>query len=273
MTVCIAASCESAKKIVIAADRMLTFMHPTNLEFETDETKIEELSPSCVALVSGNNPYAMELLEKSRKKIGGNPSIEIEQVFTIVKNNYIETRMEKIDTSIIRTNLGPDWISFLGKGGGTLPAYLQPQGQIYQQLCMFMQQFNLNVEIIIAGADESKAHVAIITHPGILVLLDKLGYGAIGSGGMHANISLSLKGQSAKKKLPETLYNVYAAKRAAEAAPGVGQSTDMAVIENRKILYCGEPVLAELKKIYDTGKGDIPSFKELEVIYGSQRKS
>jgi len=34
MTVCIAAACESGKKIVVAADRMFTFPYPTNLEFE-----------------------------------------------------------------------------------------------------------------------------------------------------------------------------------------------------------------------------------------------
>lgn len=43
MTVCIAAVCESGSKIVVAADRMMTYRQPLNLEFETEEQKIEQL--------------------------------------------------------------------------------------------------------------------------------------------------------------------------------------------------------------------------------------
>jgi len=273
MTVCIAAACESGKKIVIAADRMLTFPYPTNLEFETEETKIEELSPSCVALVSGNSAYATELLQKSRKAIGGNQFPEISQVFDIVKSDYLNTRMAKINETILFASLGPDYDAFLKKGG-TLPTYLQVQPQSYQQLFMFMQGYNLNVEIIIAGIDNSGAHVGIITHPGSFVSLEKLGYGAIGSGGMHATINLSLNGQTSQKKLVDALWNVYAAKKASEAAPGVGQVTDIAVVELGRVVRCKQPIMVELSKIYDKiSEKQSVVFKALEEAYHEQCKS
>jgi hypothetical protein len=106
MTVCIAAVCESAKRIVIAADRMLTFPHPTNLEFETEEEKIEGLAPSCVALVSGNSGYATEILENSRNQLSGAVSPQIDRVLNIVKSQYISVRMAKIDDTIISAALG-----------------------------------------------------------------------------------------------------------------------------------------------------------------------
>lgn len=273
MTVCIAAVCESAKKIVIAADRMLTFPYPTNLEFETEEEKIETLAPSYIALVSGNSAYGTEILKNSRTQLAGATTPEADRVFNIVKSEYASVRMVKIDDTIISSSLGVDYAKFLGKGG-TLPAYLQPQSQVYQQLCMFTQQFNLGVEIIVAGIDKSGAHIWVIIHPGTLISLDKLGYGAIGSGGIHATIHLSLSAQTSRKKLFDTLYNVYMAKKASEAAPGVGQVTDMAIVESEGVFRCTEPILEELGKLYlESTKKLSPTYDTLQGVYNEQHKS
>ncbi len=186
MTVCIAAVCESGSKIVVAADRMMTYRQPLNLEFETEEQKIEQLGSSCVALVAGPTGYATEILEKSRDKIGGNLSPEIDIVSNIVKNEYAAVLMAKIDETVISASLGVDYAKFLQRGG-TLPNYLQVQAQTYQQIFMLSQQFNLTVEIIVAGIDTLGAHISVVIHPGTLISLNKLGYGAIGSGAIHSD--------------------------------------------------------------------------------------
>lgn len=273
MTVCIAAVCESSKKIVITADRMLTFPYPTNVEFETEEEKIEELAQSCIALVSGNSGYATEILKNSRNKLGGSRSPEIDRVLDIVKSEYISVRMAKIDETITSASLGIDYAKFLQKGG-ILPNYLQLQPQVYQQLFMVIQQFNLTVDIIVAGIDTSGAHISVITHPGTLVSLDKLGYGAIGSGGIHGTIHLSLNGQTSKKGLFDTLHNVYIAKKASEAAPGFGQATDMAVVESGRIIRCGQPIIEELQKLFlESTKRESPKYDVLERVFNEQCKS
>jgi 20S proteasome alpha/beta subunit len=272
MTVCIAAVCESEQKIVLAADRMFTFPYPTNLEFETEEKKIEELSPNCVALISGNSGYAEEILENSRKKIGGNQSPEINQVIKTVKEVYAALRMIKIDETIISSALATDYAKFLQKGG-TLPAYLQVQGQIYQQLFLLSQQYNLGVDIIVAGIDAAGAHISVVHHPGTVISLNKLGYGAIGSGAIHATIYLSSQGQTGGKSLLETLHNIYTAKKVSEVAPGVGQETDIAIVESGRLFRCERPIVEELQKIFsEVTARPSPSYKKLEEIYNEQCK-
>jgi 20S proteasome alpha/beta subunit len=138
---------------------------------------------------------------------------------------------------------------------------------------MLSLQFNLNVEIIIAGIDKSKAHVSIIIHPGTIIPLDKLGYGAIGTGGIHAIMHLSLMGQTYQKELLETLCNVYFAKKASEVAPGVGQITDMAVIEEERIFYCNEPIMQELEKLHcELRERPAPDYNSLKGVYYEHNK-
>jgi hypothetical protein len=270
MTVCIATVCESGKKIVVATDRMLTFPFPTNLEFETEEQKIEELASSCIALVSGSTAYATEILENVRKELGGSLSPEVGKVLEIVKNEYTRTRMAKIDEMIISASLGGDYSRFLQKGG-TLPNYLQVQSSVYQQIFMVTQQFNLNTDIIVAGIDSAGAHISVVIHPGTILSLDKLGYGTIGSGGMHATIYLSLSGQTSRKGLFETLYNAYAAKRASEKAPGVGEVTDVAIVEQGRTFRCTKPILDVLQQLFDeSNKRQLPNYEPLEKIYNEE---
>jgi 20S proteasome alpha/beta subunit len=137
------------------------------------------------------------------------------------------------------------------------------------------QQFNLGVDLIIAGIDNKGAFVDQITNPGILAPLQKLGYASIGTGALHAVVYLSLCGQTTHRSVAETIAHVYTAKRTAEVAPGVGDKTDMAVIdEKRGIWHCNEPVMEELGKIYEAyAARKLPDLAELEKVYNEQPKS
>ncbi len=88
MTVCIAAICEDGKKIVVAADRMFTAGAPVNLEFETEEQKIESLAPSCVAMMSGNSGYGTEVLIEIRQRLAGSQTPAIADVTKHAESAY-----------------------------------------------------------------------------------------------------------------------------------------------------------------------------------------
>ena len=208
MTICIAAICESGKNVVACADRMFTAPAPLNLEFETEEQKVEQLAPRCPALKSGNSGYGTEVLNAVRQNLRGSQNPTIADVSESLKNQYASIRAHKADETIVLSALGSDFSAFLQKGG-TLPSYLQLQPGIYQQLVMAMQQFNMNVEIIVAGIDQSGAHIYRVSHPGTAICLDKLGYDAIGSGGIHALTRLYLGAQTTHRSLIETLYAVW----------------------------------------------------------------
>lgn len=170
MTVCIAATCESGKNIVVAADRMLTYTAPLNLEFETDEQKIEQIGENSVALMAGNTAYAIEVLQSVRNELAGNSAPPISKVVELVKQQYSACRMNKFNESTITAMLGIDFERFIAKGG-TLPQYLQPQSGIYQQLVVLSQQYNFGVDFIVGGIDKTGSHIFVVTNPGLFYLL------------------------------------------------------------------------------------------------------
>lgn len=59
---------------------------------------------------------------------------------------------------------------------------------------------------------------------------DVVGFAAIGVGRWHANSQFMFKGHNRNRPIPETLLLAFSAKKRAEAAPGVGQATDMFTI-------------------------------------------
>ncbi len=250
MTVCIAAVCDSGKAIVVAADRMFT--NPgLSLEFETEEKKTEELGATCVALSSGNSVFATEVLDQARRELSGNRTPEFAKLFDVLKKAYISVRAEKAEAQVITPPLGADYIRNSAKGV-SLPAYLERQGSMYQQLAMMQSQFSLNVEFIVAGIDGRGAHISQVSNPGFSAPLDKLGYAIIGSGALHALIRLSMVGQTSRRGLVETLSDVYNAKRVSEVAPGVGKATDLAIVDDKWVHYCGERTMQELELIYQS---------------------
>ena len=103
---------------------------------------------------------------------------------------------------------------------------------------------------MIAGIDATGAHLFVITHPGMALPMDTVGSSAIGSGGMHAAIRLSLAHQAKDGALQDSMRNVYEAKIASEGAPGVGKFTDIAIMNAKGITFVKESVFDVLAEIH-----------------------
>jgi hypothetical protein len=258
MTVCIAAISDGGKKIVVAADRMFTAPPPVNLEFETAEKKIEALSPSCVALLSGNSAFGTEIMQGALATLQGAQQPQVLFAADAIKNSYVNVRARKVRESVIVPNLGPDYLR-AEQLGTSLPAYLKDQGGLYMQLVGGMNGFNIGADIIVAGVDNRGAKLAVIGHPGTIAWLDKLGYAAIGSGGNHALMRLALGAHTRDSPLVDTLYRVYDAKRASEVAPGVGQATDIAIVYDDRTEQASPELLSALMKIFEESGGKQPA--------------
>jgi hypothetical protein len=273
MTVCIAASCEDGKYIVTAADRMFTVGAPLNVEFEPPLSKIEVMSSSCVAMGAGNGLFVSEIFSSARQGYGDVAGVSIAQIANSVKEAYARSRDEKIEEQIVKPTLGPDFLAFRSRGG-TLPAYLQVQPGIYQQIIVQSNQFNIGVDLIVAGIDKSGSHVYYIGHPGTMVSFDKIGYNAVGSGASHVAIKFALDCLHPKTPLEDVLLAVYSAKRAAEVAPGVGQKTEIKVISSDDMWAVPETLMDVLKDIHTEGsKKSKPDSEKIKAKYAELRKS
>jgi hypothetical protein len=256
--------------MVVAADRMFTIGAPLNVEFEPPISKIESMNAACLAMGSGNSLAVAEILRRTKDRFTNSPAQSIGAIAGAVLEEYQKFRNDSLDQQLIGPALGPDFVLHRSRGG-TLPQYLQSQGQIYAQLFMQSQQFNLNVEIIVTGIDSSGSHNYVISHPGQMVPFDKIGYAITGSGATHASIKLALELQNAKMSLADTLYSVYAAKLASEVAPGVGKETEMSVISATDTWRVPQELTAAIASTIDAAKLAKPTTASIGEVYAKLR--
>lgn len=229
MTICIAATADANKAVVVASDRMLS-AHFLSLEFDHPDSKIEQLGPSCMGLSAGDALPAGELFAASRALTAQLQDPAIVSIAESIRESYVQRRAQRIEEMYFRPR------------GLTLEAFYQ-QGMMRQfpaevsvSLDERVQNFNFGVEIIVAGVDHTGAHIFGITNPGQSAPYERIGYHAIGSGMSHAILSLVSAGQYWRKSVEETVFNVYRAKRQAELAPGVGSSIEMRIITKERVV-------------------------------------
>jgi hypothetical protein len=226
MTVCIAALCDNGHALVVASDRMLSAPYLT-LEFDHRDAKIDMIGPMCVTLSAGDALSVQDIV------VGGvgvtaqlqHPTVQL--IADNVRDRFAEVRKRKINELILRPR-GLDFDAFYA--GGMIRAVPQELAMVLDQQ---MLNFSLQTEILLAGIDDGGSHIYGIGDPGTMACFDRLGYHSIGSGQRHALLTLVSRAQHKSDDLNTTVFNVFAAKRAAELAQGVGQATDVVVIGPR----------------------------------------
>jgi ATP-dependent protease HslVU (ClpYQ) peptidase subunit len=245
MTVCVGAICDSGKCAVVAADKMVTFGPPMMLQTEPSTIrKITSLTPESVLLFSGSMPEGEELISRSISKLTGGTKPPISKVAEAVKSAYIEHKRSRVEETILRPLLGLDFAQFQALVGQS------PSSAILGQIMGLIVQHNLQLDALIAGADDKGSHIYLVTHPGVIIAMDTMGFAAIGSGGLHASVRIALTKHNKTASLVETVHSVFEAKKAAEVAPGVGNLTDMAVIKGGKICMVDDKLFKTLEGMY-----------------------
>lgn len=245
MTVGIGAICENGTAAVVAADKMVTFGAPMSLQAEPPTLKkIIQLTDKVLLVFSGSTSDGEEIVAGAMPNLLSDPNQSVRQVAEVVRGSYARHKQRRVEENILRPMLGVDFQQFQ-----TLVAQAAVS-QLLQQVLGLVSQHNLQTDFIVAGMDDSGAHLFAIQHPGQLHPLATTGFGAIGSGGIHAGVRMSLGQHTKEASLADTLYNVYEAKRASEVAPGVGKLTDMALILNGKIHFADKALFDALEKAH-----------------------
>jgi 20S proteasome alpha/beta subunit len=228
MTVCIAAINEKHKLITFATDRMVTATFPP-IEFEHSMPKVTQINDYCIALSAGDALRGKEIFDEVREIVGKtNPPIA--QIAEHIKEIYQQKRLQILEATHLRSR-GINHKVFIEAGAKLLPP------PIYAQIDYAFATFMLPLEVLIAGTDESGPHIYGIRNPGLIDCYNSIGFHAIGTGAMHALISL-IETYTPEASEMETMYHVFRAKKVAEVAPGVGEETDLGmVIFKQKLKY------------------------------------
>jgi 20S proteasome alpha/beta subunit len=228
MTVCIGALCSSdgrsgAPSVVVASDRMVTMGNL--VEFEHEIPKAIEITRHSVALIAGDALGGAQVARDVASQYSSKHDANVEEIVQALAHQYAMRRDEKIENAFFRPR-GITKEEFYR--GGLQQRMLQPlAGQIDNHVA----SYNFGVEMLVAGADSERGHLYAITNPGgSSTDFRQIGFGAIGSGALHAVQALIGLGHSGNKSLNEAIFSVYTAKRRAEVAPGVGHDSDLLVI-------------------------------------------
>lgn len=260
MAVCIGSICDKAKSVVVAADRMVTLQLPPT-EFEHTGSKIDCLTDKVLFLVAGNILPATEILKKTKSKLTNHQNASVEEVAKIVCNAYQEYRMAQVEEFFLK----PRCL--------TLKMFYQENKSlgIPKELALAldnqMVQYNLGVELIVAGTDSAGGHLFTVMNPGVCNCFDKIGFVAIGSGSMHATSAFIANCYSMEFGVNKGVYYASESKIMAERAPGVGAETDIAFISDKGKRFMTK---AEIQLLRDSClKIKTPKIEEAEKIIGN----
>jgi hypothetical protein len=112
-------------------------------------------------------------------------------------------------------------------------------------------KYKFNTSILIAGFKENRAMISEITDYMHADYRD-MNFHAIGSGNIQAINTLLFQKHDKRDSLVTTIYDVYKAKRNAEAAQGVGKDTELVILKKDAGCIPIEPKSIELlKNIYE----------------------
>jgi 20S proteasome alpha/beta subunit len=121
---------------------------------------------------------------------------------------------------------------------------------ILREIHTDINDFEFDLDLIIAGYDKNGAHLHMISDPGMSRNLGDIGYVAIGSGETHAEATFMEAQYVAFWPYEHALYMVYRAKKIAERAPGVGSATDIIVLGSDGCEELPAETIDELNEMY-----------------------
>jgi hypothetical protein len=223
-------------------------------EYEHEVPKMVGIAPKVVLLTAGDALTGGELGRQLAAGLPGEPVLQ--QVAQATGDLYAGLRRHVIERDVF----GPRGITMEQFYAQGLQTRLLPPiaGAIDQQV----MNFNLNLDVLLGGCDDGGAHLFSVHNPGGGYFnWQSIGFHAVGSGQLHAVQALIGFGHTASRALKETIFHVYVAKRRAEAAPGVGNDTDLAVVDHGGLHSVPAKLVAQLKALYD--KFEQPAAAEL----------
>jgi hypothetical protein len=243
MTVCIAAIADGGKTLVLASDREVT---NNSVRFELQEPKVEEVAGSYF-MPAGSAAHAFELTQAVRAKFGKERKTTKEAADELV-SVYLQAHALRAERTVLRPR-GFDFASLR-----MVPAAMIDT-EVHKLIDMNLMAFRwTDLGFLVCGVDSGGAHVFHVSYGGQggewIQWLDRIGYGAIGSGQALALMSLGFSQQYPGRQLNETLFAVMSAKRAAERAPGVGPATDMLIVDDGGAREVSPETIDALSKLY-----------------------
>lgn len=251
MTICIAAISEN-NKVLAVTDKMLTLERPVATTFEiSDNSKVAQLTDKTMALFAGDVINANEILKKAKAKLGTTHT-EVLDVANAVRDAFAE-HWESVVSNYLFMRYRLNLADFTQNQGSFDP-------DLIKQINEIISKFVINVQIIVAGVDNAP-RIYTIDNAGSVTEQTPIGYACIGSGEIHATLSLIESEYDKSMSKSEALYALLEAKKRAEYDPGVGEHCDIARVDGAFKQYSVKKV-EEILEIFNKSRDAIKKVKQ-----------
>jgi 20S proteasome alpha/beta subunit len=225
MTVCVAAIADNGKKLVLAADNMLTIGIGTSIQYQRenkDHKKIVRLNDNVCALVAGALHVMNPVIETAKNEIKQNTSPL--KVANILRESLQKFYLQKIEEEILKT-VGINWDFFKNNQNKMDP-------EIVKDLYNKIKNFVLDINIIVAGYDSqsNNCYLGVVGSNGYLIDNTLSGFVTNGSGGDLAKFSLILSDYTQSLSVDRVSEIVKKSVSDAKRSPGVGELGDFIIL-------------------------------------------
>lgn len=241
MTVCLAAICHHNQRpfIVGAADRMLT---SGDIEFNSAHTKVHQVCRSIAVMTAGDSDPHTYALDKTAEHFAPTQQQTLQQVAEYYSERLNEFRRRHAEQQAFG-DLGMNVASFVNSQSNMSPAIASDLHYAFQRHWIFC-------EALVCGTDPSGAHILAVDNKGSVASKYDVGFDSIGTGARHAMSQFMFARHSRSSNLVDTLFLVYRSKKFAEAAPGVGDDTDLFYVGREGMSFFSLDTREALDEVY-----------------------
>jgi len=240
MTQLVGAICEDGKKVITVSDRMVSTGDMT-LMFEQPRSKAELIAARAIVLTAGTI-HEPDLTRQARVRARGKDRIL--EMADVLKELFQEIREKHIVDEILRPQTGMK----------SFTEWLTRQKSIHDAILINLSdqisKYELPLRLILAGVDE-EGHLIMVGDPGTYRSFDTLSYCCLGMGERHADNVFAWYRYSRVFPVNDALYIAFEAKKKAEMAGGVGQSTDILIIDSVGVNEVSRDTIDALEEIYN----------------------
>lgn len=239
MTQLIGAICDEGKTALTVSDRMVS-TDDMSLAFEHPRRKAQPIGDRAVVLTAGT-VHEPDLIRDAQEKAKGKERIR--DIAEVLKELYQELRTSHIEDEVLRPLVGLQ----------SFREYHEKQKSLHDAVILDLNEtirkYRVGLALLLVGVDES-GHVIRIGDPGRCLSFDNLAYCCIGMGDRHADNVFAWYKYSQDMTLKDALYIAFEAKKRAEMAGGVGQTTDIVIIDRDGIKEVHEDTINVLEEVY-----------------------
>ena len=227
---------------VVASDRMRT---SGDVQYEPSQLKLGSFNSSCLVMVSGDIGFHSEAFKETIKQTNEDS----------LPSNIAKIYAQQLQT--IRRREAEDL--YLAPLGLNTDTFLAQQSEMSEKVvATLLDQLQSykgeDVEALIVGTERVREFTVVrlfaINSHGIISCCDDIGFAAIGAGAWHARSVLMQAKYVNTATFAPALALTYAAKKAAQIAPGVGNETDMYVVLKNKIEPVTEGAMRKLESAH-----------------------